>query len=208
MEAERVAYEERKLVYLSQYQTQHRSSFEQMLGVEQWHLDASEAAWKASLTNKLDMTASMFKGWSSLMMTESKRAFRVGKAAAITETVIAGLSASIKAYQALAGIWLVGPALGAVAAAGILAQTGVTVSKIKQQQFGGAAASASVSTSALKAPSVSGSGAGGAPPGGDGQKLEITNIVNIDGEQVYESVKSWDSAAHRAGRGDGFVRVA
>lgn len=73
----------------------------------------------------------------SLMNSENKKAFEIGKAARISETVINTYSSATKAFGALAEIPVVGPALGAVAAAAAVAAGLANVQAISATKFGG-----------------------------------------------------------------------
>lgn len=66
---------------------------------------------------------------------ESKKFGELYKAAAIVQTTIDTFSAAMGAYDALASIPYVGPALGAAAAAATIAFGGVQIAKISQQSF-------------------------------------------------------------------------
>lgn len=66
------------------------------------------------------------------MYQEQEKNFEKSKAFQIAETVINGLSGAIAAYQSMASIPYVGPALGAAAAAAVAALTAVNVQKIKE----------------------------------------------------------------------------
>lgn len=94
---------------------------------------------------------------STLMNSESKKAFKIGKVAAIASTIISTIESAQKSYNALAGIPIVGPALGAAAAATAIAAGTVRLQAIKNTQFGGsgsAAAANSSNTAAVNAQST------------------------------------------------------
>lgn len=76
-----------------------------------------------------------FGNLSSLMNTESRKLFQIGKVAAIAEATISGIEASIHAYKF--GTKIGGPALGAAFAATAAVATGVKIAQLKSQQFGG-----------------------------------------------------------------------
>lgn len=101
---------------------------------------------------------------SQLMMSGSKKQFEIGKVAAIAEATINSYQAAVKAYQSLAGIPIVGPAMGAAAAAAAIAFGMAQVQRIRAQSFtGGGAAGGAV-------PSYPASPITGEPvgtPGGD-----------------------------------------
>lgn len=81
--------------------------------------------------------AKMWSNLSSLMGSESRKMFEIGKAAAISQTVISTITGAQEAYKALAGIPVVGPALGAAAAAAATLAGAARVSQIRSQSFGG-----------------------------------------------------------------------
>jgi hypothetical protein len=67
----------------------------------------------------------------------SKKAFKVQQGVAIAEATIDTYKAATGAYSAMAGIPIVGPALGAAAAAAAIAVGLANVKRIKSQRFGG-----------------------------------------------------------------------
>jgi len=69
-------------------------------------------------------TKTMFSDLSTLTQSGNKKLFEVGKAAARVNTVISTYEGAQKAYTSLAGIPVVGPALGAAAAAAAIASFG------------------------------------------------------------------------------------
>ena len=79
----------------------------------------------------------MFSNLISLMGSRSKTMFNIGKAAAITQTVLSTYEGAQKAYSALAGIPVIGPALGVAAAGAAIAAGAARVSAIRSQSFGG-----------------------------------------------------------------------
>ena len=82
-----------------------------------------------------DETGKAFGRLSDLMDTESRAMFEVGKAAAISQTVMDTYAAAQASYKALAGIPVVGPGLGAAAAAAAVAGGLARVSAISSRQF-------------------------------------------------------------------------
>ena len=79
---------------------------------------------------------------SSLMNSENRKAFEVGKAAATAQAVIKTYEGATAAYASLAGIPIVGPALGAVAAAAAIAAGLANVQAIQSTTFGSKGAGA------------------------------------------------------------------
>src|SRR3990170_8834514 len=80
--------------------------------------------------------------------------FETMKAFAIAETIIKTYQGAMEAYSAMAGIPVVGPALGAAAAAAVMAAGAARVANIKATSPGGAT---SISSSGTGSPSYEGS---------------------------------------------------
>ncbi len=74
---------------------------------------------------------------TTLMQSENKKQFEIGKAAARVNTVISTYEGAQKAYTALSGIPVVGPALGAAAAGAAIAAGGIRLQAINSTSFGG-----------------------------------------------------------------------
>lgn len=100
----------------------------------------------ANVYRQLDLSsASAFFGAMSTMMdSKSRTAFNIGKAAAISRTIIDTYVAAQGAFASLASIPFVGPFLGAAAAAAAIIAGMARVQSIKSQQFGGGAVAAPV----------------------------------------------------------------
>jgi hypothetical protein len=79
----------------------------------------------------------MLTDLSSLRNSKSEGMFKVGKAAAIAQATVNTFMGATAAFTSLAGIPIVGPALGAAAAAAAIASGLVQVQNIKGQQFQG-----------------------------------------------------------------------
>ncbi len=142
-----------------------------------------QALWESSWKGKAEILGGVIGGFSVLMETNSKKMFKVGKAAAMADATISAILAANKAYSALAGIPIVGPALGAAAAAAALLAGYANVNKIRATQFGGGGGGggASFSASAPAAGASAAAGGGGGPSG--------TSNVNITmvGERFSDS---------------------
>jgi hypothetical protein len=78
---------------------------------------------------------SMFNDWYQAAGSKHKELFNLYKAASIAETIIATYSAAQKAYDAMAKVPYVGPALAASAAAIAVAAGLARVQLIRQQQM-------------------------------------------------------------------------
>jgi hypothetical protein len=96
----------------------------------------NEIRWKQV---SLDSSTEFFGMAKGLMNSHSHAMFAIGKASAMTEAIIHTYSAATKAYSAMAGIPIIGPGLGAVAAAAAIASGMAQVSAIQSQSFGGSA---------------------------------------------------------------------
>lgn len=72
---------------------------------------------------------------AELTKSKSREAFELGKAAAIAQAAISIPVTAIEAYKSLAGIPVVGPALGAVAAAAAIAIGTQRLNEIRSQRF-------------------------------------------------------------------------
>jgi len=72
---------------------------------------------KFTADQKLVFAASGLKALSGLMSSHNRKAFEAGKIAAQGENAVNTYLGATKAYQSLAGIPIVGPFLGAAAAA-------------------------------------------------------------------------------------------
>ena len=80
-------------------------------------------------------TSKMFGDLSSLMGSENKKLFAIGKAAAIAQASIDGIAAAVSSYKFGAAIG--GPILGGVFAAASAVSTGAMIKQISSQQIGG-----------------------------------------------------------------------
>lgn len=96
---------------------------------------ATEALEEASSKRKLGLASSMFGNLATLMDTESKKQFKIGKVAALSQAVIDGYSSVLSSYKE--GTKIGGPVVGAAFAATAAVATGVQISKIKGASFDG-----------------------------------------------------------------------
>lgn len=104
----------------------------------------------------LDSSAFFFGQLGALMQTKSRALFEVGKIGAIGETIISTYVGAQKAYAAMAGIPIVGPALGAAAAAAAVLAGMARVAAIKSTSFGSASGSPMLSSGGFSGPVVAG----------------------------------------------------
>jgi hypothetical protein len=96
---------------------------------------AKEQLEKTKRDAQLGAAKSMFGNLSSLMSTENKKLFEIGKAAALAEATIKGYEAIQSSYAQ--GSKIGGPAVGAAFAATAAVATAVQIANIASTQFGG-----------------------------------------------------------------------
>jgi len=136
----------------------------------------------------------MFGDLSTLQQSGNKKMFEVGKAAARAQTVMSTYEGAQKAYTSLAGIPIVGPALGAAAAAAAIAAGGIRLQAINSTSFGGGG---SVSAGAASAAPAAASAPAAAAPQPQAQQVEISGINAGDmftGEQLFGLIDKLNEA--------------
>lgn len=121
--------------------------------------DAQVAAYEAKTQAEIaiermrgEAISGILANVSSLMGSESRKAFEIGKAASIAQATIKTYESATSAYSALAGIPIVGPGLGIAAAAAAVAAGLSNVQKIASTSFQGGA------TGQAQVPSIGGAG--------------------------------------------------
>ncbi len=152
----------------------------------EWLLANSEEYKNAQLAisrqeqlGKMSLISQTFGNISSLMNTENRKMFKIGKAAAISSAVIDTAAAAMAAYRAGLGFGFpLGLVAGPAAAAAAVIAGGVQISTIARQQFGGGASGISPGAmgSGMNAGNLGGGayGSGMAQPGGSSQAVNIT----------------------------------
>ena len=111
--------------------------------------DASQARQDiltAEQRAKLEITKDIFSGLSSLMDTESRKLFEIGKAAAISNSIITGIEAAVTNFKK--GSDIGGIPLGAAWAAASAATTFAQIQQIKNTSFGSGSTSTSTTATA------------------------------------------------------------
>lgn len=98
--------------------------------------DIEWAKWNA----KMDIAAGVFSGLSSLMNTESRKLFEIGKAAAISNSIVSGIQAAVESFKNAGGY-----PLGIPAAAASAATTFAQIQQIKSTSFGSTSAGQTIS---------------------------------------------------------------
>ena len=129
------------------------------------------------------------------MNSGSKKAFKIGKIAAIANATIAGIESTIHSYRF--GAQIGGPVLGAAFAATAAAATLVQIQQLKAQNFGGggtvsAVGSASPSTNVYQPPQPT-QGVGPNQEGANGantyQVIFNGDVSGVDSETIAEMLK-------------------
>ncbi len=172
-------------------------------------LGASEQEWRSALAEedlrreemlnqqKMAMAANAFgvmgnlaSGMYQLMGQKGGAAFELMKAMRIGETVMNTYSAAVGAYQAMASIPYVGPALGAAAAAAAIAFGMAQVRAITSMKPGGTGSS----SGRASVPSISGTGGGEARSAVSepAEKASPSPTVNV---HIYGNVVDHDKFA-------------
>jgi len=136
--------------------------------IEAAKMSADEKLWKSGLDGKLQLTGHMLGKMAGLMNSKNRAMFETGKAAARSENAVNTYLSATKAYASLAGIPIVGPALGALAAAAAVAAGVGNDQKIAKQQFGGGSVSGGASVASVSGAGAGGSSISGGTSGGSG----------------------------------------
>lgn len=118
--------------------------------------DKEKKIEEAKAAAKLSLASSAFGNLSSLMLTENKKLFEIGKVAALAQATIDGYSAIQSSYKE--GTKIGGPAVGAAFAATAAVATAVQISNIASTSFG--SSGGSVSASSAGSTDVTANGAG------------------------------------------------
>ena len=139
----------------------------QMFAQEKSVQDNNKKLWQSGAKGKMQIASKMMGSLSSLMNSENRKMFEVGKAAATGQAVIDTYKAATGAYSAMSSIPYVGPALGAAAAAAAVASGMAQVQKIQSTQFGGGGGAS--------AAGVTGAGVAGTP-----QPQEVIQTTQFD----------------------------
>ena len=115
---------------------------------QEQHQDRLTAIDRAGVTARLNLLSDGLGNMATLMQTENRKLFEIGKVAAIAQATVDGYQATISAYRVGSGIG--GPVVGAAFAATAATATGVQIAKLASTSYG------------------SGGGSVSAPPGGGG----------------------------------------
>ncbi len=106
---------------------------------EDWASNQKQVAqgWNKNWKSNLNAISDALGTISTLMESDNRAMFEVGKAAAISKTVIDTYQGAMGAFSAMSSIPFAGPFLGAAAAAAVGAAGMMNISKIQSTKFGG-----------------------------------------------------------------------
>jgi hypothetical protein len=114
-----------------------QASLDKVQAAFEKHHSSLEAIQALSQTKQYQGLMGMLSNMSSLRSSKSKTMFEIGKKAAIAEATINTFKSATLAFSALAGIPLIGPVLGAAAAAAAIAAGFTQIQGIEAQKFNG-----------------------------------------------------------------------
>ena len=108
-----------------------------LMGIDERAQQRNAIMWEMGWRGKMRVMSDVLGSMSVLMQSENRKMFEIGKAAAIANTTITTIESAQKAFNSLAGIPIVGPALGGAAAAAAIAGGIARVSQIQSTTMGG-----------------------------------------------------------------------
>lgn len=123
---------------------QFRAMYEQIAALREADIVSERSAaglraqiWAQEQSARLQTANNFFGSLAELASSENEKMARIGKAAAIAQTVIKTYESATSAYASMAAIPVVGPALGAAAAAAAVAAGMANVAAIRSQRTQG-----------------------------------------------------------------------
>jgi hypothetical protein len=138
---------------------------------------------------RLKMTSQALSNMSTLMNTNSRKMFEVGKAAAYSNAIVTGADAAVAAYRGGLRVSGGNPAVGAAFATASLAATGAQTQAINNTKFGGGGGGAS-NTQAVNNASVGTTSAGQAAPERNVFIRGIERDSLYSGEQLLDLINN------------------
>ena len=119
---------------------QFRAMYEQIAALREADIVSERSAaglraqiWAQEQSARLQTANNFFGSLAELASSENEKMARIGKAAAIAQTIIKTYESATSAYASMAAIPVVGPALGAAAAAAAVAAGMANVAAIRSQ---------------------------------------------------------------------------
>ena len=123
---------------------QFRAMYEQLAALREADIVSERSAaglraqiWAQEQSARLQTANNFFGSLAELASSENEKMARIGKAAAIAQTIIKTYESATSAYASMAAIPVVGPALGAAAAAAAVAAGMANVAAIRSQRTQG-----------------------------------------------------------------------
>lgn len=152
-------------------QTEHD---EMALRTAQQHAEALANLEHAAMQSRLSAYSGALGDLASLMQSENSRLFAIGKAAAIAQAVVDGISSATSAWKK--GMAIGGPPVAAAFAGASIVKTGMMLSQLKSAQPSG-----------KSAPSVGGgaSAGGGTAAAAPAQAMRPTVSLTLMGDQGF-----------------------
>jgi len=164
----------------------YQSHMDRLNSIQERQMSREQVLWESGWKGKAKVVSGILGGLTTLMNTENRKMFEIGKAAATSQAIIDTIAAAQGAFKAMIDIPVVGPALAAAAAASALAAGYARVRAIQSQSFGASSGGGAVSGGGVTPP------AGGAT-GGAVQTLPIAEekekpAVHIHIENITGSI--------------------
>ncbi len=149
---------------------------------------------KAKEANKKQVMGQALSGLTTLMNSESRKMFEIGKAAAIAQSVVSTWTGATKALE-------LGYPLGPIAAGAIVVAGMANIANIRKQQFNGGG-TASANAAATPTVPATAPGGGGNAGGGGGTPLISLSLVgdSFSGQQVYDLIDKINGAVASGAR--------
>lgn len=166
--------EEEAMSRIEQVKADHEAK---ITDIEKKAADERARVVKAEQDMKFRAARNALSSLTTLMNTESKTQFEIGKAASLAQAIVDGYAAITGAYKVGASIG--GPVLGAAYAAAAGLATAAQIQNIRNQQIGsggGAAATGSVTTAI---------NAGSQPVRGQGAGRQTLAVEGLDDESLF-----------------------
>lgn len=164
------------------------------------HINRMQALRESEKTSAVNITESLGNSLMSLAQGQSKRAFEIGKKAALASATVKGIQSAVDAWQAgmsVGGPWA--PAVAAAYTAASLAKTGALIRSINSQQYGGGASqpSAAASAPSVTPDSVPQSGGGGGASSSGETYMQIPEGAIMTGRGFIEI---WNEAVRNGAK--------
>ncbi|MGB0874980.1 MAG: hypothetical protein ACPGSE_07145, partial [Synechococcus sp.] len=129
-----IVNEQHRKELLEQLEADHQAK---LVAIQQAGLSEQHRQWLSGWQGKAKVMSGILGDLSALQNSENKKQARLGKRAAIAQAAIDTVAGAQKAFTALAGIPIVGPALGAAAAAAAIVAGKARINAIKSGTVGG-----------------------------------------------------------------------